>query len=98
MHERQKRAMLALDGLSIGDAFGQQFFMPHIAASADRANLPVPSWHYTDDTEMALAIVEVLSECEEIDQDRLAQSFASRFEAEPGQGYGAGARLVVEHL
>ncbi len=85
------RARLSLEGLSVGDAFGQQFFYPWVVERANRDNLPEPPWQYTDDTEMAMAIVEVLEQHEEVHQDELAQVFAKRFIAEPGRGYGSGA-------
>src|SRR4030095_11125060 len=55
------RAVLALDGLSVGDAFGQRFFYAPSVESliADRA-VPNPPWQYTDDTEMALAVLGAL--------------------------------------
>ena len=76
---RMERARLSLDGLSVGDAFGQRFFYPPSVESliAERA-LPKPPWPYTDDTEMALAIVEVLHRRGRIDQDELASTFARR--------------------
>jgi hypothetical protein len=40
-------------------------------------------WPYTDDTTMALAILEVLGEFGRIDQDALAQRFAARYRAAP---------------
>lgn len=52
---RLDRAHVALEGLSVGDAFGERFFVhPDVAGRliAERA-LPVPPWSYTDDTEMA---------------------------------------------
>jgi ADP-ribosylglycohydrolase len=73
-----ERAWLSLDGLSVGDTFGERFFGPpedvmkRIAARA----LPPPPWTYTDDTEMALSIVEGLQTEGEIDQDRLAERFS----------------------
>lgn len=88
---QSQRARLSLDGLSIGDAFGQRFFFPHVLAQADRNNPPSPPWYYTDDTEMALAIVEVLETHGEINQDALAETFARRFANDPGRGYGGGA-------
>ena len=92
------RALLSLEGLSVGDAFGQQFFMPHVAAEASRDNLPTPPWHYTDDTEMSLAVIQTLKEYGKIDQDGLATVFAARFDSEPGRGYGAGARRLLSEI
>ncbi len=96
--DRLKRAMLSLDGLSIGDAFGQQFFAPHIAAEARPANPPLPPWKYTDDTEMAIALTETLRDYHTIDQDALVQRLVERYQSEPYRGYGAGARRLFEDL
>lgn len=95
--EQAARARLSLEGLSVGDAFGQRFFFPGVVEQADRDNPPPPPWHYTDDTEMAMAVVEVLEDRGEIDQDALAKTFARRFADDPGRGYGGGAfRLLTD--
>jgi ADP-ribosylglycohydrolase len=96
--ERLARARCSLEGLSVGDAFGERFFVhPNIARSliASRA-VPAQPWHYTDDTQMALSIIEVLRECGQINQDRLAQSFAGHYE--PGRGYGAGMHSLLRRI
>lgn len=90
-----ERAWLSLEGLSVGDTFGERFFGPPEEALrkiAQRELCP-PPWTYTDDTEMALSIVEVLRERGEIDQDRLAQRFATRMEV--GRGYGQGTYAIL---
>mgnify|MGYP001489613265 CR=1 FL=1 len=70
---RLQRVRLALDGLSLGDGFGQHFFAPELwRAEFNSRELPPAPWKYTDDTEMALAIADVLAECHAIDQDLLA--------------------------
>ncbi len=91
---------LCLDGLSLGDAFGEMFFgAPRSARDAIRTDrLPTGKWWYTDDTEMALAIVEVLQAKGEIDQDLLAQRFSIRFLEEPDRGYGKGTRAFCEWI
>lgn len=96
--DRLERACLSLDGLSIGDAFGQQFFSPHVSAEAKRSNPPPPPWNYTDDTEMAIALTETLRDCECVDQDFLAQRLVERYRSEPSRGYGAGARRLLEDI
>jgi ADP-ribosylglycohydrolase len=96
--DRFMRACLSLDGLSIGDAFGQQFFSPHVAAEANRKNPPLPPWNYTDDTEMAIAVTETLLVNNGIDQDFLAQQFVERYRSKPTRGYGAGARQLLEDI
>jgi ADP-ribosylglycohydrolase len=95
---RIQAARLALQGLSIGDAFGQQFFSSAVWHQFFQGKqLPLPVWHYTDDTVMALSILETLERHERIDQDQLAGLFLERFSAEPNRGYGAGlARLMRE--
>jgi len=92
-----ERALLSLDGLSVGDAFGQRFFYPPSVESliAERA-IPKPPWEYTDDTEMALAIVEVLARHGRIDPDDLAQVFARRYHNNPSRGYGGTAHMILE--
>jgi ADP-ribosylglycohydrolase len=90
------RAKLALDGLSVGDAFGE-CFLRQIASPlrvASREMPPAP-WTHTDDTEMAVCIVEVLQRHGRIDQDDLARTFARRFMNDPERGYGGGARRIL---
>src|SRR3954463_11726892 len=90
---RIARARVALDGLSVGDALGQTCFHPdnYDAIIEDpRATARAP-WPDTDDTEMALGIMEVLARNGRIDQDDLARTFAARFDANPFRGYGGGA-------
>lgn len=98
--ERLARARLALEGLSVGDAFGEKFFInPDAAVMATQERwLPVGRWRWTDDTAMALSIVEVLGEIQQIDWDRLAAAFARRWAADAGRGYGAGAHRILEAI
>ena len=53
------QAKLSLEGLSVGDAFGQCFFY-HPVEWATTHTIPEGQWHWHDDTDMALSIVEVL--------------------------------------
>src|SRR5262249_12742134 len=89
------RAWLSLEGLSVGDAFGERFFGPPEDAYAriSHRELPQEPWTYTDDTEMALSIVEVLRERGTIDQNLLAARFADRMQHH--RGYGQGAYKVL---
>lgn len=90
----------ALDGLSLGDCFGQRFFgNPEFVVTLIEARaLPAAPWHYTDDTEMALSIVEVLAEHGRIDQDQLAQAFARRYAHDPSRGYGGTAHSILRAI
>src|SRR5215470_10848474 len=95
---RIERASLALEGLSIGDAFGERFFLhPDVVERLimQRA-LPAPPWPYTDDTEMALSIMAILRQHEGIDQDALAQSFAARYN--PSRGYGPAMHRLLRRV
>ena len=76
-----EHALVSLDGLSIGDAFGQCFFQEgtfSVAYLQQRQSPPAP-WYYTDDTEMALSMVAVLGEFGTIDQGQLARRFAEHY-------------------
>jgi ADP-ribosylglycohydrolase len=90
--ERLARAREGLEGLSVGDAFGQRFF-GDLRQAHRREVPPDPYWRYTDDTNMALSIYAVLRQKGEIDQDVLALHFAAHFEGE--RGYGHGARRLL---
>jgi len=52
------RARLALDGLSVGDAFGERFFGSPalVEALIEQRAVPAPPWFWTDDTAMALSV------------------------------------------
>lgn len=92
-----QRALRALDGLSVGDAFGERFFGAGVAHLASRA-LPPPPWRWTDDTAMALSIVEILEQHGRIEKDQLALAFARRWSEEPMRGYGSGAHRILEAI
>ena len=97
---RMNRALVALEGLSLGDAFGECFFdgAVQLAALGQTRALPAPPWNYTDDTEMALAIVEVLANHGGIEQEPLAQVFARRYRREPRRGYGGTAHQILRAI
>lgn len=88
-------ALQSLTGLSVGDAFGQRFFSLGWRA-IERRELPAGPWRWTDDTHMALSVVEHLIDRGQIERDQLARLFANRFDRDPERGYGVGAvRLLV---
>ena len=96
--DRLQRARLALEGLSVGDAFGEWFFSPMSLTFFARRELPPKPWPYTDDTAMAISIVEILHEHGHIQQDALAQRFADRFACEPSRGYGGMACQILRAI
>ncbi len=90
------RARLSLEGLSVGDAFGEQLFGENavVLQRLEQRDVRPPPWTYTDDTEMALSIFDMLRETGEIDRDALAQAFAKRMTY--ARGYGKGAYELLE--
>jgi ADP-ribosylglycohydrolase len=82
------RALIALDGLTMGDAFGDQ--LPNQAERKEAAltnrTTPEGTWHWTDDSNMAFSIVAVLRQYGEINQEALALSFARHYDVERGDG------------
>lgn len=96
--QRIQRAELALEGLSVGDALGQQFFFPQAWEWISSRSPPPGPWYFTDDTAMALSIRDVLAAHGRIDQDALATRFAQRFVQEPRRGYGSGSFRLLQKL
>ena len=93
-----ERALLALEGLALGDAFGEIFFSrPHAVRDTVAAGqLPPGPWWYTDDTAMAIAVYEVLRATGRMNQDLLALKLVMRYREDPGRGYGKMTRRTLE--
>jgi len=89
-----QRMRLSLEGLSVGDALGQTFYGDRTRERIKNRMISPPPWSYTDDTEMALSIVETLARNGRIDSDDLVSGFVRRFTV--NRGYGFGARLLIE--
>jgi ADP-ribosylglycohydrolase len=92
--------MRSLEGLSVGDAFGEQFLAQPsgILGRLERREVLDGRWPYTDDTVMAMSIVETLHHHGRIDQDALAQRFARKFAMDPWRGYGGTAHEVLSEI
>ena len=90
----------SLEGLALGDAFGQQFFREaeFIQPLIDLRQPPAGNWYWTDDTAMALGVVDVLTRQGTIDQDDLAQTFSRNYMLEPSRGYGAGQHRLMQEI
>lgn len=96
-------AARSLDGLSVGDAFGERFFsaatIPQFFEShLSTRTLPNYRWVWTDDTAMAVSIIEVLGRHGEIDQDDLAETFARRYAWDDRRGYGGMAHRILRTI
>jgi ADP-ribosylglycohydrolase len=91
----EERARHSLEGLSVGDAFGERFFgAPEtVSRRIDQRQVPPGPWRYTDDTEMAISVVEMLESHGAVVQDNLAQLFARRMG--DTRGYGAGTYKLL---
>ncbi len=101
-HEaRLQRALLSLDGLSVGDAFGQSFFFVTPETADNRLEgrfIPPPPWFFTDDTVMAVSITRCLQQHGKIAQDWLANAFAKEYARENDRGYGGTARGILQAI
>lgn len=98
MDANLKRALVSLQGLSVGDAFGERFFVhPNVVKNliAERA-VPAGPWKFTDDTMMAMSIVEILARFGRINQDRLAESFAQHYDQ--SRGYGPSMHNLLNEI
>ena len=98
--ERLSSALEVLDGLSVGDALGEALSYQYYRARElrDFSAFSDGSVRYTDDTEMAIAIVETLGLMRTIEEDAIAWSFASRFRQDPDRGYGRMARRLLDEI
>ncbi|MGE0711231.1 MAG: ADP-ribosylglycohydrolase family protein [Planctomycetota bacterium] len=99
---RLNRARRSLEGLATGDGFGERFFGPLPSERIATRTLSPGPWRVTDDTMMALSLVEVLAThgavAGDLEQDALAAAFGRRYLAEPGRGYGPAAHGYLPRL
>jgi ADP-ribosylglycohydrolase len=97
LHMREnaiERAQQSLKGLCVGDAFGETLFCDPIEMQrrVDKRLISTHRpWRWTDDTAMAISIVNTLSKHGGIDQDALMEAFVAHFTSQPNRGYGHGA-------
>ncbi len=88
-----QRMRQSLEGLSVGDALGMRFLVQP-SRLQDR-QLPPGPWRWSDDTHMALSVVENLAQYGTIEQSALIARFAHRYRKEPYRGYGFGMRRLL---
>jgi ADP-ribosylglycohydrolase len=93
--KRRYQTLACLEGLATGDAFGAQFFDRPFDPNVGRHPLLPAPWAWTDDTHMALSVVETLLSDAAVEPDALAVRLASRFAADPERGYGAGTAAIL---
>src|SRR4029077_6609017 len=93
------RALDSLDGLSVGDAFGEQFFVEEPEGLIRGRTVPKHTWFSTDDTAMAISLLPILLRHGAIDQDLLASSFGITYRYDSRRGYGAAMHeLLPQYL
>jgi ADP-ribosylglycohydrolase len=93
-----KRARLSFEGLSVGDAFGQTYFInPDVVEGLieHKALAPAP-WLWTDDTLMGISLLHSLEKFGKIDQDWIATDFARRYV--PNRGYGPNMHVQLKEI
>ena len=89
--------MDSLEGLSCGDAFGENFFASGRFYEKEHGRaLPPGEWPVTDDTLMAVSIVETLRRHGEILEEHLADHFVRLYE--PLRGYGPAMHELMQRL
>jgi ADP-ribosylglycohydrolase len=97
--ERLRRARVSLEGLSVGDGFGQKFFFSDgVEYAIESKRLPDAPWYWTDDTAMALSLYDCLETHGKVDADDLAVRFAKRYESDPARGYGGGMHSTLKSI
>ena len=96
IEDRIKYAKRALEGIALGDCFGQTFFMEdEVACQRIRERkILEESWHFTDDTVMGIGIYRILEKYGEINQDKLAEIFAKNYLLDWHRGYRSEERRV----
>lgn len=96
--ERLLLGLEVLEGLATGDALGESYSYGYQNVR-DRLGVPLENIglrRYTDDTEMASAVLEVLVRLRGIDEDVLAWQFRRRFKRDSERGYGKMTRRWLE--
>lgn len=95
-----QRAYQSLQGLSVGDAFGQQYFYNPAQRQhwIDMQTLPPAPWHVTDDTLMSCAVVSILEHHQHIEQDAFAAHLAHTYIHNHDRGYGGTAHRILRHI
>ncbi|WP_328675288.1 ADP-ribosylglycohydrolase family protein [Streptomyces sp. NBC_00343] len=94
-------AHASLDGLVMGDAFGDGWFTrsdePAEELWAAREPRPAP-WLWTDDSAMAFVLFAHLVAHGEVQPDALAKEFAAEYERDPNRGYGPSMHGILRRV
>jgi ADP-ribosylglycohydrolase len=97
----QRHAHASLDGLVLGDAFGDSWFTRSDEDAegqwAARRLRPAP-WPWTDDSAMAFVLFAHLKAHGEVRPDFLAREFAAAYDRDPGRQYGPSMHRVLRRI
>jgi len=99
--KRLDAALNSLMGIWVGDAFGGHFEFESVdwhrpQRAFQKRDLPSAIWRYTDDTQMALSVYDMLRQHCEIIPNKLAKSFSQHFDI--SRGYGIGAEQLLTDI
>ena len=96
-----QHAHASLDGLVMGDAFGDGWFTRSDEDAeelwAARKLRPAP-WLWTDDSAMAFVLFAHLMAHGEVQPDALAREFAAEYERDPSRGYGPSMHGILRRI
>ncbi|PQO28813.1 ADP-ribosylglycohydrolase family protein [Blastopirellula marina] len=99
----EERFQGSLLGLAVGDALGGRFeaqsaehLRQRFSGVESLINYVADEIWYTDDTQMTIALAEVLADQGEILEQPLCAAFVANYV--PSRGYGRGARMVIEAM
>ena len=100
LNDRIKNAKRALDGIALGDCFGQSFFVSDETARQRIKNRDIlhEPWYFTDDTVMAIGIYRILEKYGKINQDELARVFAENYALDWHREYGGTAHSILRSI
>lgn len=94
-------AHASLDGLVLGDAFGDGWFTRSDEDAeqlwAARELRPAP-WSWTDDSAMAFVLFAHLVAYGEVRPGALAREFAAEYERDPNRGYGPSMHGILRRI
>jgi len=97
--ENIKEAFEVLEGVALGDAFGELYSYYACEVRERVASGLVDSrWRYTDDTIMSLGVLECLARFNHINQEVLAWIFSKRYIQDTERGYGKMARRILKSI
>ncbi|RMH64737.1 MAG: hypothetical protein D6677_04230 [Calditrichaeota bacterium] len=93
-----KNMYKALEGLALGNAFGNLFYKASARKGITRRALPDGPWPWTADTSMAVSVCQILEDHKSIDEDSLAAFFVRAFQDDTFRGYGNGMFQILNLL